>query len=58
MLNSRNGPTVKLGQYVGYLPQDVALLDATVEENISRLEPKTDRSCDRGGGKDHPEFTK
>ncbi|WP_274426884.1 type I secretion system permease/ATPase [Chelativorans sp. YIM 93263] len=26
-----------LGQYVGYLPQEVALLDATVEENISRL---------------------
>jgi len=32
----------KLGQYLGYLPQDVALLDATVEENISRLEPKVD----------------
>jgi ATP-binding cassette subfamily C protein len=32
----------KLGQYMGYLPQDVALLDATVEENISRLEPKVD----------------
>jgi ATP-binding cassette subfamily C protein len=31
-----------LGQYIGYLPQDVALLDATVEENISRLEPGAD----------------
>jgi len=31
-----------LGQYIGYLPQDVALLDATVEENIARLEPDAD----------------
>lgn len=30
----------KLGQFVGYLPQEVALLDATVEENIARLEEK------------------
>ncbi len=31
-----------LGGYVGYLPQDVALLDATVEENISRLADERD----------------
>ncbi|SDP13795.1 ATP-binding cassette, subfamily C [Phyllobacterium sp. YR620] len=31
-----------LGQYIGYLPQDVALLDATVEENIARLEEDAD----------------
>lgn len=31
-----------LGQYVGYLPQEVALLDATVEENISRLQSEPD----------------
>jgi PrtD family type I secretion system ABC transporter len=30
----------KLGQFVGYLPQEVALLDATVEENIARLEER------------------
>lgn len=31
-----------LGQYIGYLPQEVALLDATVSENICRLEPNAD----------------
>ena len=31
-----------LGGYVGYLPQDVALLDETVEENISRLADERD----------------
>jgi ATP-binding cassette subfamily C protein len=29
-----------LGAFIGYLPQEVALLDATIEENISRLEDK------------------
>jgi ATP-binding cassette subfamily C protein len=27
-----------LGRYFGYLPQEVALLDATIEENVARLE--------------------
>ncbi|MHA6689752.1 type I secretion system permease/ATPase [Devosia sp. A449] len=31
-----------LGQFLGYLPQEVALLDATIEENIARLHDTPD----------------
>ncbi len=31
-----------LGSIIGYLPQEVALLDGTVAENIARLDPKAD----------------
>jgi ATP-binding cassette subfamily C protein len=32
----------ELGKFFGYLPQEVALLDATIEENISRLDETPD----------------
>ncbi|MBD8065940.1 type I secretion system permease/ATPase [Devosia sp. PTR5] len=31
-----------LGQYLGYLPQEVALMDGTIAENISRFAPRRD----------------
>jgi len=32
----------KLGSYIGFLPQEVALLDGTIEDNIARLEEAAD----------------
>ena len=32
----------EIGRYVGYLPQEVSLMDATIEENICRFEPQPD----------------
>jgi len=35
-------PEETLGRNLGYLPQDVALMDATIAENIARFEPDAD----------------
>jgi PrtD family type I secretion system ABC transporter len=35
-------PEETLSKMIGYLPQDVALLDGTIAENIARLDPKAD----------------
>ena len=32
----------EIGQHIGYLPQEVSLMDATIEENICRFEPFPD----------------
>ena len=32
----------ELGTHIGYLPQEVSLLDATISENISRLDPQAE----------------
>jgi ATP-binding cassette subfamily C protein len=31
-----------IGDHIGYLPQEISLMDATIEENISRFEPTPD----------------
>ncbi|SNS24303.1 ATP-binding cassette, subfamily C [Tardiphaga sp. OK246] len=32
----------EIGQHIGYLPQEVSLMEATIEENICRFEPQPD----------------
>ncbi len=32
----------EIGQHIGYLPQEVSLMDATIQENICRFEPEPD----------------
>ena len=45
----------EIGRYVGYLPQEVSLMDATIEENICRFEPQPDYrkvvEAAQGGGR-------
>src|SRR3981189_2809509 len=40
----------EIGQHIGYLPQEISLMDATIEENICRFEPEPDYR--KAGGAD------